>query len=209
MSKKEKNVQRHKMAVAIYREMTPEKQAELIAENKKKHAEMCANRRMTQEHHREMLKKGREFAVKNGVSLFYGSMGGYAISAGALLRTVRTEGEPDRVVYDVAYALCSHRDTPSMRAANGYIGWRLMERSTKTHPYTFTINLTKSGAIIPERLAQLIRLHIELDVVTRRVSVPGRLQRATLQGSAICHLSPAAKMRKTPKKILRSLTKAQ
>ncbi len=83
MTKKEKNEQRHKMAVAIFREMAPEKQASFIEENKKKHALMCVNRKTKQELHREMLKAGREFVFKNSVLLFYGRIGGYALAAGA------------------------------------------------------------------------------------------------------------------------------
>lgn len=206
MNKKEKNEQRHKMAVAIYREMTPEKQEEYIAENQKKHALRCANRRTQQEHHREMLKAGREYVLKNGVTLFYGTIGGYALAAGALLHTVWTTENADTIVYRVAYTLCSPRDKPTMRVANGYIGWRIMN-DEKPHQYKFTINLSKSGALLPERLAQLIRLHVEMDIVTKRVQVPARLQRSMLKGHADSALTPFPRTLKTSNKGLRRATK--
>lgn len=211
MTKKEKNEQRHKMAVAIFREMTPEKQKEFIAENIKKHALMCTNRKTSQEHHRKMLKAGREFVLKNGVLMFYGQIGGYALSAGALLHTIRSQGTPEgvmneQVAYRVAYTLCSHKDTPSMHAAKGYTGWRLMDQDKK-HPYVFFIHMSKSGALIPERLAQLIRLHIELDVVTKRVPVPAKLQRLVLKGHADSALAPAPNIPKTSEKRMKGATK--
>lgn len=202
MDKKEKNVQKHKMAVAIYREMTPEKQSEFIEENKKKHSEMCQKRQEKLDSQKVMLKKGRDFVVKNNVLLFYGSIGGYALSAGALLQTLH-EGPQESIAYQVSYALCSHKDSPSKHVANGYIGWRLLE----AHPYTFKILLNKSGALIPERLSQLIRLHIELDVVSKRVQVPSRLQRYVLRGQGESMLIPAPAIPKTSKKIMKKATK--
>lgn len=212
MSKKEKNNQRHKMAVAIYREMTPEKREEYVAENIQKHKAMCFDRRAKQEHYRAMAKAGREYVRKNSVYVFYGNVGGYPLGAGAILRTIRSQETPEgavseRIVYDVAYTICSAKDRPSTRAVNGNVGWRLMEFPQKRHPYTFTINLSKSGALIPERLAQLIRLHIELDIVTKRVGVPTKLQRIALKGELNSSLMPSPKIRKTSNKGLRSATK--
>jgi hypothetical protein len=211
MTKKEKNEQRHKMAVAIFREMTSDRQEVFIEENRKKHTLMCANRKTFQEHHREMLKAGREFVAKNGVMMFYGHIGGYALSAGAVLHTIRTPGTSEerineRVAYRIAYTICSPKDTPSIRAAKGYAGWRLMEQEEQ-HPYVFFINMSHSGALIPERLAQLIRLHIELDIVTKRVTVPAKLQRFVLRGHADSSLSPAPNIPKTSRKRMKVATK--
>jgi hypothetical protein len=210
MTKKDKNEQRHKMAVAIYREMTPEKQQEFIEENKKKHALMCVNVKTKQEHHREMLKAGRSFVLKNGVMTFYGRIGGYALAAGALLQTIKSTGTPEgvdntRIAYKVAFSICSHKDTPTKHAAKGYLGWRLMDE--KQHPYVFFINMSKSGAVIPERLAQLIRLHIELDIVTKRVQVPAKLQRFVLKGNGDSMLSPDSDIPKTSRKMMKASTK--
>jgi hypothetical protein len=207
MTKKEKNEQRHKMAVAIFREMTPEKQAALIEENKKKHALMCVNRKTKQELHREMLKAGREFVLKNNVLLFYGRIGGYALAAGALLETQPPEndGMSPTIVYKVAYTLCSPKDSYSAHYAKGYIGGRLMD--AKQHPYVFYIGLSKSGALIPERLAQLARLHVELDIVSKRVQVPARLQRFVLKGHGDSALTPAPKIPRTSQKRMKAATK--
>lgn len=212
MSKKEKNEQRHKMAVAIYREMTPEKQALFVEENKQKHFASCAELKASQDKHREMLKRGREFADKNGVMIFHGRVGGYALAAGAMLHTVRSAEHPEdtHIAYKVAYTLCSKKDRPSVRAAKGYVGCRLAAEESH-HPYTFLINMSKSGAIIPERLAQLIRLHIELDIVSKRVQVPAKLQRCMLNssGSVISTLMAVEDIPKTSRKRMRSATKVR
>lgn len=197
-------MQKHKMAVAIYREMTPEKRLEYIAENKKKHQEMCLARLTAQEKHRETLKLGREFVTKNNALMFHGEIAKYTITAGAMLKT-QTEGERTQIVYCVAYSICSPKDQPSKKSAKGYIGERLREG----HPYVFHIQLAQSGAIIPERLAQLIRLHIELDIVSKRVQVPAKIQREVLRGNGKSTLSPEKSIKKTSEKRLRSATKVR
>jgi hypothetical protein len=210
MTKKEKNEQRHKMAVAIFRAMMPEKQKEVIEENQKKHARMCADKKTKQAYRRAMIRAGREFVRKNNVLMFFGQIGEYGLSAGALLKTVRSEETPpgvvnEQIVYRVAYAFRSPRDMQDYRTACGYVGWRLQE--VIPHMYTFTINLTKSGAIIPERLAQLIRLHIEMDLASKRVHVTPRLHRFVLEGQHGSMLAPAPNIPKTPKKTFRKVTK--
>jgi hypothetical protein len=211
MTKKEKNKQRHKMTVKIFREMTPEKQKEFIEENKKKHALMCVNRKTKQELHRETLRAGNDFVRKNNIMMFFGQIGEYGLSAGALLQTIRSVGtSPDvvneQIVYKVAYAFRSPRDMHNYRTACGTVGWRLMVENL--HQYTFIINMTKSGAIIPERLAQLIRLHIEMDIASKRVHVTPRLHRFVLEGQRGTSLAPAPKVPKTSRKIFRKVTEA-
>jgi hypothetical protein len=182
--------------------MMPEKREAFIEENKKKHATACENRKLKQEHRREMLKAGREFVRKNSVLMFSGQIGEYGLTAGALLQTVRVEHE-EHIVYKVAYAFRSSKDAPNFRTGCGYIGWRL----EGAHPYTFTINLTKSGALIPERLAQLIRLHVEMDIASKRVHVTPRLHQSVLEGRLYNTLSPSPKIPKTSRKILKKATK--
>jgi hypothetical protein len=183
MTNKEKNIQRHNMAVAVYKAMTPEKREEVVAENKANHMKACIALKEVQEQRKARLKAGWEFVRKNNVIIFRGEVGNYYLTAGALLKTIKAndESEKDRVTYKVAYTFCSPKDTVSYRLACGNIGWRLMD-DNNNHPYTFYILLTQSGAIIPERLAQLIRLHIEMDAVSKRVEVPAKVQRYLLLG---------------------------
>jgi uncharacterized protein YwbE len=207
MTQKEKSEQKHKMAVAIYRAMTPEKQAEFVEENKKKHELACNIRKTAHECHQLILKQGREFVVKNNVLMFYGGLcGKYALSAGALLQTLKTEGDV-QIAYRVAYTICSKYDQPSLKAAKGYVGDRL--KSEQTHPYVFYIKLSQSGAVIPERLAQLIRLHIELDIVSKRAQVPADIQRRVLRGEGVSFLTPSDRIPKTSQKKLRKATKVK
>lgn len=206
MTKKERNIQRHKMAVAIFRELTPEKQQEYIEDSKKRHQERFTKRKAEQKSKKEKLKNGRQYVVKNDVLLFCGAVGDYALSAGALLetKTPAKDGESAEIAYKVSYSICSPKDRPSLRTAKGYIGWRLSE--SKAHPYTFTIGLTKPGALIPERLAQLIRLHIEFDIVSKRVGMPAKLHRQSLNGCN-CFLTPY--QRSTPARLMRKVALAR
>jgi hypothetical protein len=155
-----------------------------------------------------MLKAGREFVRKNNVLIFVGNVGDYTLTAGALLEThaPETVGASPNIVYKVAYTFCSPKDTPSDRYARGYIGWRLLDQHQ--HPYVFYIFLDKSGAIIPERLSQLVRLHIDLDIVSKRVRAPARLQREALRGGSIySHLRPVSTIPRTSAKMLKSTIK--
>lgn len=93
--------------------------------------------------------------------------------AGAMLCTDQDLGTH----YKVVYAVCSRRDVPSFKEGLSLIGWRIQGGRETRHPQTFRILMTSSGAIKPIKLATHIRLHIELDVATGRVSLPSYLQR--------------------------------
>jgi len=143
-------------------------------------------------------------ALKNKVIFFKGEIGGQIFTAGALLKTLKEkETSQPSIAYKVAYAICSKKESHSKKISQGYIGARLM--GLANHPYIFSIGLSTSGALIPERLAQLIRLHVELDIVSKRVPVPAKLHKKVLKGDSNSKLSSMLK-NKTTNKIMKKVT---
>ena len=184
MSKSGNAWKKHKMAVSIFRELSKEERQAYIEASRARSEEKNRLRRAASAEKVEKLKQGREFIRKNGVAVFDGSIGGYLVTAGALLETVEdSPGFSAAVAYRVCYAIASSREAQaSYRVGCGYVGWRLMDKGS--HPYTFNVRLASSGALAPERLAGIIRLHIEMDALSKRVRVPAKMHMALLLG---CH----------------------
>lgn len=103
------------------------------------------------------------------IRFFRGYISGYEVVAAALLCT----GDNDSVYYQMAYAVCSPHDKFDWTKAKRYLGRRLQRECD--HPYRFGVALAEKGALKVERLAQMIRNHIEADAITGRVPVPKRM----------------------------------
>jgi len=98
----------------------------------------------------------------NSVQLYEGMMAGVAITAAA---------QPASGGYQIAYAVCStHEVDVSPTRGIALAVHRLLQ--DKEHPQQFRIGLYKKGGISPQRMAALIRIHIEMDAVTGRVRFP-------------------------------------
>lgn len=112
--------------------------------------------------------------------IFEGNVCGVPVTAGAMLKTT----ESGHISYRFAYALCSHKDSCEFRTGLSLVGWRIFNE----HPYTFSILLSKKGALKPDTLAAHVRIHIEMDMLSRRVNVTERMHRAAVSGMYSSHM---------------------
>jgi hypothetical protein len=122
--------------------------------------------------------------------LFEGNICGAPVTAAAMLVTLPKEpGDlKSPTAYRFAYAICSVRDYADLREGLSLVGWRIQVRDEPDHPYTFQINLSSGGALNPTTLCAFARIHIEMDILAKRVRVPQRLYRACVAGSFSSHM---------------------
>jgi hypothetical protein len=175
--RKELTQQRRKMERAIYQKLvTMEEQFKYIEERKQKSRDKYSAVKQKQLIKRQHLDEGLKFMLEDlrrehsDTLVFTGSIYGYRVSAVAMLCSPN--------YYQVAFAICSPRDRFNAKDMESYLGWRLQSTG---HPYSFRIELSRSGGLKPNKLARLIQLHIELDTVTQRRRMPERMYRNALK----------------------------
>ena len=71
--------------------------------------------------------------------------------------------------YQVAYTFKALTDTFHLNVALGNLGLRL---ESGDHVYSFRVNTTENGTIIPKRMARVIEAHLEMDLAAGKKFPP-------------------------------------
>ncbi len=191
MSRKKKlQQQRREMNQAIYQKLeTEEERQDFIAKSVEGSRAKYQRRKSQEKLKKEQKANGLAFVEADlaresqDLIVFEGSIGTSIVTAGAML--VTTESGP---AYQVAYSICSRHDLPSFDEGLSWVGWRIQKGEHHHHPHKFLIRMSRKGALRPKKLQALIRVHIEMDIVTERVSVPNYLRRQVVAPHATAAL---------------------
>jgi hypothetical protein len=167
------------MQQAIYKQAQADGIANAyIAQRKLESAVKFDATHQRQRQRKALLKQGRAYILKNKAELYWGDVGGYPVTAGALLKTAN-----NLAYYRAAYTICSNKDAPSRHVARGIVGVRL--ESDEPQPFAFNITMPNGGAIKPIRLMRIVETHIMMDLLAPRVPGPQRLLNNLAKDAAI------------------------
>ena len=189
MTQKKTQQKRREMSQAVYQALETGEKNAFIAQRIQESREKHRSRKQGEALKKEQLARGIEFIEADlgrkfqDVLVFQGSIGGAEVVAGAML--VTTENGP---AYQVTYSICSPRDVANFETGLSWVGWRIQPGEKHHHPHNFAIRMSRKGALRPQKLAALIRVHIEMDVVTGRISLSNRVTRAVVLSERIAQL---------------------
>jgi len=180
------NLQKQRaMQREIYDRLNDTEKAEYIEERKQASREKAESRKNKVTFFRNCVKKGLEYARKNhqDIRFFHGGVGFQQISAAAIRKT---EADGMTSYYQIAYTFRKPTDSFSTRIARGITAYRLMDKVK--HPYQFRLGLTKGGYIKTGRLRSVIESHIQMDILSARIPISGKLEREIVKEHKHVHL---------------------